>query len=56
MFVIRDSVLAGSYVRTYGAILRIRRTEGYQSVRNKQAREQQQMCVLERLFLSDRTD
>ena len=56
MFVIRDGMLAGSYVCTYVAILRIPRTEGYQSVGNKRAREQQQMCVLERLFHSDRTD
>ena len=40
---------AGLYVCKYGAILRIRRTEEYQSVGNKQAGRQQQMlisCVL----------
>ena len=34
---------SGSYVCTYGAISRIRLTEEYQSVWNKQAGEQQQM-------------
>ena len=43
------------HVCTYGVILRIRRTEGCQSVGNKRAREQKQMYVLERLFRSDRT-
>ena len=56
MFVIRDGVLAGSYVCTYGAILGIRLTEGCLSVGNKRAREQQLMCVLVRLFHSNRTD
>ena len=32
MFVIQDSMLAGSYVCTYGALLGIRLTEGCQSV------------------------
>ena len=41
---------------TYGAILRIRRTEEYQSVGKKQARKQQQLCVLVVLFQSVRTD
>ena len=47
---------AGSYVCTYGAILRIRRAEEYQSVGNKQARKQQQMCVSVVLFRNNRTD
>ena len=47
---------AGSYVCTYGAILRIRRTEEYQSVGNKQDRKQQQMCVSVVLFQNERTD
>ena len=38
---IRDGLLAGSYVCTYGAILRIRLTEGYQSVENKRSTGQQ---------------
>ena len=41
---------AGSYVCTYGAILRIRRTEEYQLVGIKQAEKQQQMCVLAGLY------
>ena len=41
---------AGSYVCTYGAILRIRLTEEYQSVWNKQAEEQQQCLRLGSLF------
>ena len=47
---IRDGMLAGSYVCTYGVLLGIRLTEGYQSVENKRSREQQVMCVLEELF------
>ena len=47
---------ADSYICTYGAILRIRQTEEYQSVGNKQARKQQQMCVSVVLFQNDRTD
>ena len=43
---IRDGLLAGSYVCTYGAILRILLTEEYQAVENKQSREQQLLCVL----------
>ena len=35
MFVIRDGMLASSYVCTYGALLGIRLTEGCQSVGNK---------------------
>ena len=46
---------AGSCVCTYGAILRIWRTEEYQSVGNKQAEKQQQMCVLAELLTSKRT-
>ena len=41
MFVIRDGILAGLYVCTYGALLGIRLTEGCQSVGNKRASEQQ---------------
>ena len=37
IFVIRDGMLAGSYVCTYGALLGIRLTEGCQSVGNKRA-------------------
>ena len=47
---IRDGMLAGSYVCTYGVLLGIRLTEGCQSVENKRSREQQLMCVLEELF------
>ena len=43
---IRDGLLAGSYVCTHGAILRIRLAEEYQLVENKQSREQQVWCVL----------
>ena len=39
VFDIRDGMLAGSYVCTYGVLLRIRLTEGCQSVGNKRARE-----------------
>ena len=46
---------AGSYVCTYGAIFRIRRTEEYQSVGNKQTGEQQQMFVLAGFFLYIKT-
>ena len=46
---------AGSYVCTYGAILGIQRTEENQSVGNKQAEKQQQMCVLAGLLTSNRT-
>ena len=38
------------YVCTYGAILRIRLTEEYQAVENKQSREQQVLCVLDGYF------
>ena len=47
---------AGSYVCTYGAIVGILRTKEYQSVGNKQAEKQQQMCVLAGLLTSNRTD
>ena len=47
---IRDGLLAGSYVCTYGAILRIRLAEEYQLVENKQSREQQVWCVLNEYF------
>ena len=47
---IRDGLLAGSYVCTYGAILRIRLTEEYQAVENKQSGEQQVLCVLDGYF------
>ena len=50
VFDIRDGMLAGSYVCTYGVLLGIRLTEGCQSVENKRSREQQLMCVLEELF------
>ena len=43
---IRDGLLAGSYVCTHGAILRIRLAKEYQLVENKQSREQQVWCVL----------
>ena len=46
MFVIRNGMLAGSNVCTYGVLLGIRLTEGCQSVRNKRAREQHLMCDL----------
>ena len=52
MFVIQDSMLAGSYVFTYGALLGICLTEGCQSVGNKRAREQHPMCDLSKLFQS----
>ena len=48
---IRDGMLTGSYVCTYGVLLGIRLTEGYQSVENKRSREQQLMCDLVELFL-----
>ena len=51
MFVIRDGMLAGLYVCTYGAIFGIRLTEGCQSVRNKRASEKHLMCELVKLFL-----
>ena len=41
---------AGSYVCTYGAILRIRLTEEYQLVWNKQAGRQQRMFKSRVLF------
>ena len=50
VFDIRDGMLAGSYVCTYGVILGIRLTEGYQSVGNKRAREQHLMCDRCKLF------
>ena len=52
----RHVKLARSHVCTYGAILRIRRTEEYQSVGNKQAKEKQSMCVLCVLLLNSRID
>ena len=51
VFDIRDGMLAGLYVCTYGVLLGIRRTEGCQSVGNKRSREQQLMCDLVKLFL-----
>ena len=56
IFVIRDGMLAGSYVCTYGALLGIRLTEGCQSVGNKRASEQHLMCILEKLLQGFRTD
>ena len=56
VFDIRDGMLAGSYVCTYGVLLGIRLTERCQSVRNKRAREQHLMCDLRKLFLGFRTD
>ena len=50
VFDIRDSMLAGSYVCTYGVLLGIRLTEGCQSVGNKRAREQHPMCDLSNFF------
>ena len=47
---IQDGLLAGSYVCTHGAILRIRLAEVYQLVENKQSREQQVWCVLNEYF------
>ena len=52
VFDIRDGILAGSYVCTYGVLLGIRLTEGCQSVGNKRAREQHPMCDLSKLFQS----
>ena len=56
MFIIRDGMLAGLYVCTYGVLLGIRPTEGCQSVGNKRANEQHLMCDLAELFLGYRTD
>ena len=56
MFVLRDGMLAGSCVCTYGALLGICLTEGCQAVGNKRASEQQLMCVLEKLFQCFQTD
>ena len=50
VFKIRDGMLAGSYVCTYGVSLGIRLTEGCQSVGNKRAREQHLMCDRSKLF------
>ena len=44
---------ASSYVCTYGAILRIRLAEEYQSVRNIQAGGQQLMFLLSVIILSN---
>ena len=56
VFDIRDGMLAGSYVCTYGVLLGIRLTEGCQSVGNKRSREQQLMCDLVKLFPGLRTE